>query len=250
MLSKAELRYITSLQVKKYRNLHQTFVVEGAKSVQEVLQSDFEIERLFTTTGFLQRYTAPFPKSLPYTVVGEEELAKAGHFETNNAALAIVRMRQLPPLQLRPGSLYLALDDVRDPGNLGTILRIADWYGLRDVICSATTADFYNPKVIAASMGSFCRISAHYLDLPDFLSGLPSSVPRYGANLHGENIHRLQLRREGIIVVGNEARGISPEVARLVTQSLRIPAFGKAESLNVAVATAIILDNFYRYEST
>jgi RNA methyltransferase, TrmH family len=249
MLSKAVLKYISSLQVKKYRNQHQTFLVEGAKSVLEVLQSDFEIEKLFVSPLFSEKHPETLQPGVSYEVVGEQDLAKAGHFDTNNAALALVRMRKLPPLQLQPGAFSIALDDVRDPGNLGTILRIADWYGITDVLCSPSTADFYNPKVISASMGSFCRVKAHYLDLPGFFASLPPSVPLYGASLQGENVHRLQLRPEGILVMGNEARGISPEVAEKLRFSLRIPSFGGAESLNVAIATAILLDNFYRAKS-
>lgn len=249
MLSKAVLKYISSLQVKKYRNQHQTFLVEGAKSVLEVLQSDFEIVKLFVSPLFSEKHPEVLRLGVPFEVVGEEELAKAGHFESNNAALALVRMRKLPPLHLPPGTLRLALDDVRVPGNLGTILRIADWYGIDQVLCSPSTADFYNPKVISASMGSFCRVKVHYLDLPAFFSSLPASVPIYGASLQGENVHRLHLRPEGILVMGNEARGISPEVAKLIQASLHIPSFGGAESLNVAIATAILLDNFYRYKS-
>jgi RNA methyltransferase, TrmH family len=247
MLSKAEIKYISSLQVKKYRNLHQTFLVEGAKSVLEVLQSDFEIEKLFFTPDFHEKNTNVIRTGVPFEVVKEAELAKAGQFESNNAALALVRMKQLLPLQLQPDSLYIALDEVRDPGNLGTILRLADWYGIGHILCSTTTADFYNPKVIAASMGSFCRVTAHYLDLPAFLATLPANVPVYGASLQGQNIHRLQLQPRGILVMGNEARGIRPEVAALIGQFLHIPSFGQAESLNVAIATAIILDNFYRH---
>lgn len=249
MLSKAVIKYISSLQIKKYRTQHQAFVVEGAKSVLEVLKSDFEIERLYVTPAFRARHSSFLEARLPFEEVGEEELARAGHFESNNAALAIVRMQRLPPPTVPPGTLSLALDDVRDPGNLGTILRIADWYGIRQIFCSASTADFYNPKVIAASMGSFCRVRAHYLDLPAFLASLDAAVPLYGASLQGQNIHRLQLRPAGILVMGNEARGISPEVEGLVRQSLHIPSFGQAESLNVAVATAILLDNFFRHQS-
>ncbi|WP_276495907.1 TrmH family RNA methyltransferase [Pontibacter litorisediminis] len=246
MLSKAVVKYIKSLQVKKYRNQHQAFVVEGAKSVLELLRSDFQLQHLFVTEDFLREHTAILAKGLKYEVVKEDELIKAGTFSSNNAALAVARMKLLPPLQIHPTDLVIALDDIRDPGNLGTIIRIADWYGIQHVVCSESCADFYNPKVISSTMGSFTRIQVHYLDLPLWLRQHTGKYNIYGAALHGENLHRLQLKPEGIVVLGNEANGIRPEVAQQVNQLIKIPAFGGAESLNVATATAIIIDNFRR----
>ncbi|OKL41536.1 TrmH family RNA methyltransferase [Pontibacter flavimaris] len=246
MLSKAVVKYIKSLQVKKYRNQHQAFVVEGAKSVLELLQSGFALQHLFVTEDFLRDHTALLAKGLKYEVVTEEELVKAGTFSSNNAALAVASMKQLQPLQISPSDLVIALDDIRDPGNLGTIIRIADWYGIHNVVCSETCADFYNPKVISSTMGSFTRVQVYYLDLPAWLQQHTGKYKIYGAALSGENLHRMQLRPEGIVVLGNEANGIRPEVAQQVNQLIKIPAFGGAESLNVATATAIIIDNFRR----
>ncbi|AKD04694.1 RNA methyltransferase [Pontibacter korlensis] len=246
MLSKAVVKYIKSLQVKKYRNQHQAFVVEGAKSVLELLQSEFELQHLLVTEDFLREHTAILGKGLNYEVVKEEDLIKAGTFASNNAALAVASMRKLPALQIKPSDLIIALDDIRDPGNLGTIIRIADWYGIKHVVCSESCADFYNPKVISSTMGSFTRIQVHYLDLPDWLQQHTSKFNIYGAALNGENLHQMQLKPEGIVVLGNEANGIRPEVAKQVNHLIKIPAFGGAESLNVATATAIIIDNFKR----
>lgn len=246
MLSKAVVKYIKSLQLKKYRSQHKAFVVEGAKSVLELLHADFELEYLFVTEAFHNQHRNSFPTELAFDVVTEDELVKAGSFTSNNAALAVARMRALPQLQLNPTELVIALDDIRDPGNLGTIVRIADWYGIRKIICSKTCADFYNTKVIAASMGSFTRVQVHYLDLPTWLQQHTGRFKIYGASLAGENIHRMQLKPEGIVVLGNEANGLRPEVAAQVNQLIKIPAFGSAESLNVATATAIIIDNFRR----
>lgn len=246
MLSKAIVKYVNSLQVKKYRNQHQAFVVEGAKSVLELLSSDFELQHLFITEEFLQEHGNSLNKGTRYELVTEQDLIKAGTFSSNNAALAIARMRQLPALQFQPGDFTIALDDIRDPGNLGTIIRIADWYGIRSIVCSESCADFYNPKTISATMGSFTRVSAYYLHLAEWLHSLPEGVPVYGAALEGDNLHRLQLQPTGVVVMGNEANGIRPEVAREVNRLIKIPAFGKAESLNVATATAIIIDNFMR----
>lgn len=247
MLSKAVVKYIKSLQIKKYRNQHQSFVVEGAKSVLELLQANFELEYLFVTEPFYRRHSDSLSKGPAFDVVTEDELVNAGSFASNNAALAVARMRELPPLQLNDDELVIALDDIRDPGNLGTIVRIADWYGIGKVVCSETCADFYNPKVIAASMGSFTRVQVHYLDLATWLQQHASRFRVYGASLAGENIHHMQLRPEGIVVLGNEASGLRPEVAAQVNQLIKIPAFGSAESLNVATATAIIVDNFRRH---
>ncbi|MEJ8802334.1 TrmH family RNA methyltransferase [Pontibacter sp. H249] len=244
MFSKAIVKYVKSLQVKKYRNQHQAFVVEGAKSVLELLKSDFEIQHLFVTQEFKDEHNAVIIKGFKYEIVTEKELIAAGTFASNNAALAVASMRKLAQPKIHEHSLVIALDDIRDPGNLGTIIRIADWYGLEHVICSETCADFYNSKVISATMGSFTRVQVHYLDLPEWLAQHTSKFKIYGASLAGENLHRMHLKPEGIIVMGNEANGIRPEVAKQVNQLIKIPAFGHAESLNVATATAIIVDNF------
>ncbi|MBB6610251.1 RNA methyltransferase [Pontibacter sp. Tf4] len=247
MLSKAVIKYINSLQVKKYRNQHQAFVVEGAKSVIELLQSDFELQHLFVTDQFEQEHKKLL-KDKAYEVVSETDLVKAGTYATNNAALAVAHMRRLPALQVYSSELVIALDDIRDPGNLGTIIRIADWYGIQKIICSENCADFYNPKVIAATMGSFTRLQVHYLNLENWLQQHAATHQIYGASLDGENIHRMELQPQGIVVMGNEANGIRPEVAAHINQLVKIPAFGQAESLNVATATAIIIDNFRRQQ--
>ncbi len=240
------MKYIRSLQIKKYRLLHQAFTVEGEKSVTELLQSDFELETVFATQKFLLKHTHLLKKGYDVVEVGEAELEKAGSMESNNAALAIAKMRPVPAFNWQDNSFVLALDEVRDPGNLGTIIRIADWYGLTALVLSGNSADFYNQKVIAATMGSFTRITPHYVDLALFLENRPKNVPVYGAALEGENVHRLQLHPQGVLVMGNESHGIRAEIMHQVTQPLHIPGRGGAESLNVGTATAILLDNFFR----
>ncbi|GGK68226.1 RNA methyltransferase [Rufibacter glacialis] len=246
MISKGLLKYIRSLQIKKYRLLHQAFTVEGEKSVAELLRSDFELETLFATQKFLNKHTLLLLKGFEVVEVGEEELSKAGAMETNNAALAIAKMRPASPFDWQEHPFVLALDEVRDPGNLGTIIRIADWYGLSSIVLSENSADFYNQKVIAATMGSFTRVLPHYVDLNAFLENRPENVPVYGAALEGENVHRLELQPAGVLIMGNESNGIRPETMQQVTQPLHIPGRGGAESLNVGTATAILLDNFFR----
>lgn len=247
MFSKALQKYANSLQVKKYRSQHQAFVVEGAKSVLELLRSDLGLQHLFVTEEFAQEHSHLLSRQgIRYELATEQELVKAGSFASNNAALAIAHIPQHHALRYTARHLVIALDDIRDPGNLGTIIRIADWYGIRHLVCSETCADFYNPKTISATMGSFTRVKAHYLNLPDWLAQLPEATPVYGASLHGDNLHRMTLAPTGVVVMGNEANGIRPEVARHVNQLIKIPAFGQAESLNVATATAIVIDNFMR----
>lgn len=246
MLSKAVIKYLNSLQIKKYRSIHQAFLVEGAKSVRELLHSDYAIQKLFITEDFYLAHTDILAKGFPYEILPEKELVKAGTYTSNNAALAIATMKPSPVFDAGKQAFTIALDDIRDPGNLGTIIRLADWYGIRQLVCSLTCADFYNPKVIAATMGSFTRVQATYADLPEFLEQQAAHQPIYGAALKGDNIHRLSLEPRGILVMGNEANGLTEGVSRKITHFLRIPGFGGAESLNVATATAILTDNFFR----
>lgn len=247
MLSKAVLKYINSLQIKKYRHIHQAFLVEGAKSVVELLQADFRIERLFITEDFYQAHVALLNNKYSYEIISEQELIRAGTFASNNAALAIAKIKPPEKFNFQQHPFIIVLDDIRDPGNLGTIIRLADWYGIRHIVGSPTCADFYNPKVIAATMGSFCRVAVSYLNLPAFLQEQAAHYTVYGAALNGENIHNLVLKPTGILVMGNEAHGLTPEVAGQINKLIKIPGFGKAESLNVAAATAIMVDNFYRH---
>ncbi len=160
------------------------------------------------------------------------------------AALAIAKIKPKVPFNFDITPFTLALDDIRDPGNLGTIIRIADWYGINQIICSQSCADFYNPKVIGATMGSFTRVSVTYVALPEFLKLQNTEI--YGAALSGENIHTLSLKPAGILVMGNEAKGLSEEVNAQIKKYVKIPGYGQAESLNVATATAILVDNFFR----
>ena len=246
MLSKNTLKFIKSLHQKKFRKQEQAFFVEGSKNVTELLRSDFEIAHLLITPKF---GSAHMDLIMGYSgdliEVSEQVLESLGAFKSNSSALAVARIKQEIPFTVQPGELILALDDVRDPGNLGTIIRIADWYGISKIVMSPQTADFYNPKVLQASMGSFTRVQFFYQRLSVFLNNTPNT-PKYGAFLKGENIHRVRLTTDGILVMGNESQGISPEVARFIDHKITIPSFGLAESLNVAVATAIICDNFRR----
>lgn len=245
MASKARLKYIKSLQLKKYRKEEQCFVVEGAKSVQELLASDFEIVMVLATGEFRHRNeSALVSRGVSVEDATGGELTAAGSLQTNDAAIAVAKMKpNLPPV-IRPDQFLLALDDIRDPGNVGTIIRTADWFGITDVIASEETADFYNAKVISATMGSFSRVQVFYTALPEYLKSL--SLKCYGAFLQGEDVHDTTFGTSGVIVIGNESNGISPEVGALINQKITIPKYGRAESLNAALSTAILLDNVRR----
>ncbi len=245
MLSKAKVRFVKLLQVKKYRQAEQCFIVQGEKAVKETLSSGFVVRTLLGTDDFLHQLDAKLLEKSGETIpVSEKELTAVGSVESNNAALAVVSMRPNRPPQLPLRDFVLVLDDIRDPGNLGTIIRTADWYGIKNIIASPESTDFYNPKVISATMGSFLRVEIFYTPLSEFLEKL--SVPVYGALLKGENVHSLKFANAGVLVIGNESKGISPAVEKLVTHRITIPRFGDAESLNASTATAVILDNIRR----
>ena len=254
MLSKNQVKYIQSLHQKKYRQQHGAFLVEGTKSVQEVLQSDFLIELVVATAVFYKENSRLTDhQRTPVEIASVADLERVGTLDSNNAALAVVRTKENRPLVAEPGEIALILDDIRDPGNLGTILRLADWYGVRTILCSETTADVYNPKVISASKGSFTRVRWWYGDIRQFLSQLrsvgavgQSASLVYGAFLDGADVHTLPFERGGYLVMGNESNGISPAVEQYVTQRVTIPRYGSAESLNVGIATAVLLDNWRR----
>jgi TrmH family RNA methyltransferase len=249
MLSKNTLKFIKSLQQKKFRNEEQAFFVEGAKSVLELLESDFEVSHLLYTDRFLQNHPKAVDKFRGESyAVTEKTLEMAGSLQTNDAALAVGRMKENLPFSIGPNEWILALDDVRDPGNLGTIIRIADWYGIRKIAMSQETADLYNPKVLQASMGSFTRILFYYTELDEYLS--KTTVPAFGAFLGGESVYDMKFPKGGILVMGNESKGISAKLEKCIPHKVTIPRFGNAESLNVAVATAVICDNILRQVST
>lgn len=244
-ISKRQYKLLNSLQVKKYRKQHQAFLVEGEKSVSETLQSSYQVLELYCTAEFAQNYADIIQTSQTKVFVATaDELKKGSHFQSNNSCLAVVQLPANQPVAPLGANEYaLVLDGIQDPGNLGTIVRIADWYGINTVICSLDTVDIYNPKVIASCMGSFLRVKVHYTALDAFLDGLVAPKV-YGAFLDGENLHEWSFpKKSGYIVMGNESKGIREEIAPYINQKITIPRFGQAESLNVAMATAIICDH-------
>ena len=248
MLSKNQIKYVNSLKIKKYRQQHGAFVVEGAKSVLELLASDYTVEFVVATDDFLQNYGSisshPTVDWIPAT---SADMDRLGTFQSNDACLAVAKTKENAFLCAEPGEYALMLDDIRDPGNLGTILRIADWYGIPKIICSENTTDFYNPKVIAASKGSFTRVQAYYTSLPDFIERYLAQHALIGAFLDGESLYDFSFPQAGgYLVMGNESQGIGPEVGTYITHRITIPRFGEAESLNVGIATAVICDGWRR----
>jgi len=239
MLTKSQIKLITSLDQKKFRNQHQLFVVEGKKGIVEFLNSTFELHHLFATESTFKVNDEKF------TLITETELKKISKLKTPNTALALFKIPNTKPVD--ESKLILALDDVRDPGNLGTIIRLCDWFGIKDLVCSNATVDCYNSKVVQATMGSLTRVNVSYLDLDVFLKAHKNDI--FGAFMDGENVYKQTLPDNGVIVLGNEANGISATIEKLVNTKISIPRFGTlqaTESLNVATATAILLSEFKR----
>jgi TrmH family RNA methyltransferase len=246
-VSKNKLKYIRSLKEKKFRLEYKTFVAEGDKLVSDLLPC-MECQLLVATPDFLK--TADTKNVGEMIEASKAELEQASSQKTPQRALAIFRQPEYtidyPALN---NKLSLALDGIQDPGNLGTIVRLADWYGIHDIFCSKDTADIYNPKTVQATMGALARVKLHYLDLEVFLREMVN-VPIYGTFLDGSNMYEQELSRSGIIVMGNEGNGIRPGIAALVSHRLYIPSYpaGRetSESLNVAVATAVTCAEFRR----
>jgi TrmH family RNA methyltransferase len=244
MISKAKAKYIKSLQVKKYRKQEQSFIVEGEKGVIELLGSGFTTTIVCGTREFLESHSESIKNDTEVIEVSAAEIESIGSVETNDSVLAVARMKANERPEISGSEYALVLDDIRDPGNLGTIIRTADWYGVKDIIASEETADFYNPKVIRSTMGSFCRVNVFYTSLQEFITN--TKLPVYGTFLGGLSVHKVKFGRGGLIVIGNESKGISAGVENLVTQKLTIPRFGTAESLNASVAAGVVLDNVRR----
>ncbi len=239
MVSKSQIKLITSLVQKKYRYKSRLFIVEGKKSIIEFLNSDLKLEKLYTTVS---GFDAPEAQT---EIITETELKKISQLKTPQTALALFVIPECRNTDY--SGLILALDDVRDPGNLGTIIRLCDWFGIETLVCSKNTADAYNPKVVQASMGSLSRVKIFYRDLNAFIS--ENELPVFGAFMNAENVYQTKLPKKAVLVMGNEANGISPEILVKINRQISIPAFGvsgKTESLNVATATAILLSEFRR----
>lgn len=244
MLTRAEILRVRSLADKKGRTAEGLFVVEGRKMVTEAIASGFEVEEVYATAENADGLGQA-------RVVSPSEFGRISRLKSPQGVLALVRIPEYRTPSARPGELLIALDRLQDPGNLGTIIRTADWFGVRDIVCSPDSADCFNPKTVQATMGSLFRVRVHYTALEGFLRAAVSDrIPVYGTFMDGDSIYGKGLRPDGIIVMGNEGSGISEAIANLITHRISIPQYpaggGGAESLNVAAATAIIVSEFRR----
>ncbi|WP_394759032.1 TrmH family RNA methyltransferase [Flavobacterium sp.] len=240
MVSKNQIKLITSLVQKKYRKQHELFFAEGTKVIEELLHSNFQLEHLYHTKPMFYEVS-----EIQKTLISDSDLKKISALTTANDCLAVFKIPQ--EKKIESNGLIIALDDIRDPGNLGTIIRLCDWFGISQIVCSEQTVDIYNPKVVQATMGSIARVTISYLDLESYLNDVKTEI--FGTFMDGENIYKKHLPQEGIIVLGNEANGISKSIEEKITQKITIPRFGNlqlTESLNVATATAIVLSEFRR----
>ncbi len=246
MLTNKQIKLINSLHSKKGRKENDLFLVEGEKSLLELIKSDFIIE--FFVLNEIEvslKNQISLNTNVPVYLLDTESIQKLSTLVNNQIGLAVVKQKQFPPFKISD-RYTIVLDGIRDPGNLGTIIRICDWYGFKQLVLSEDCTEFYNPKVIISSMGSFSRIEFTYVDLPTFFK-THKAYKKIGAVLNGENIHQYQFPDKGFIILGNESMGIRDEIMNLLDERITIPAFGDAESLNVGISTAVIADNLKRF---
>jgi RNA methyltransferase, TrmH family len=245
MLSKSQISLLKSLQHKKDRTEHGLFLVEGYKSVIEFINSSYQIEAIYHTAS-----SGPKMLNLSQRInlynISVTDIEKISSLKTPQEVIALVKIPQYPKLnnEKLKQKFSLVLDGIQDPGNMGTIIRTADWFGIQHIICAEDTVDVYNPKVVQASMGSLSRINVHYTDLASVLPLI--GLPVFGAMLNGQSIYQTDFGREGLIVMGNEGNGLRPEIERLINKAVTIPRSGKAESLNVAIAAALFCSEINR----
>jgi len=237
VISKAQIKFIKSLQIKKFRQEHGQFIVQGKKNILELIDSNYSIKQVYATDTF---YSELLTTNVPIETISQKELEQISSFQSNKTALAIV---DIPPNDYIEANndWVIVLDQVKDPGNLGTIIRIADWYGVSKLVCSPDCVDSYNPKVINASMGSFCRVKTYYTALEPYLAKQKEAI--FGALLEGKPIYTSIKPTSGYLLMGSESHGIAETLKKHINHQVSIPRLGKAESLNVAVATAILCDN-------
>jgi TrmH family RNA methyltransferase len=245
MISKSQISFIKSLQQKKIRKEHGLFIVEGLKSVSEFIHSDYTVDTIFYTENVMPKL-GNLSQNIKAIEISASNLNKISVLTSPQQTLALVKIpesRELTPKLLK-GSFTIALDGIQDPGNLGTIIRTADWFGVELLICSEDTVDAYNSKVVQATMGSLSRVHVAYANLDGFLND--AEVPVFGALLDGQSIYETDFGHEGILIFGNEGNGIRPEISRQIKFPVTIPRFGKAESLNVAVSASIFCSEIRR----
>jgi TrmH family RNA methyltransferase len=248
MISKNTIKLIKSLAHKKFRLQEKLFIVEGDKNVAEVLKSELKVEHLFATHDFLNENKSITDSAKTISEISKNEIIKASLLKSPQNSLALCNLPDELPLPTELNHLTLFLDGIQDPGNLGTIIRVCDWFGIKTLFCSADTVDFYNPKVIQASMGSFCRLQPQKKPFNEIVKlAKKSNLSVFGAYLNGENIYKQELPENALLVMGNEGNGIRVELEPSIDTKISVPQFTlETESLNVAMATAIICSEFRR----
>jgi TrmH family RNA methyltransferase len=245
MLSKSQISLLSSLQHKKFRREHGLFMVEGYKSVTEFINSAYQVDTVYHTPAISPKLLN-LSRKINFQEISLNEVQKISSLKTPQEVIGLVKIPIWPVLNYKAleKKFSLVLDSVQDPGNMGTIIRTADWFGIQDIICSEDTVDVYNPKVVQATMGSLARVNVHYADLVSVLPQI--KLPIFGAMLNGQNMYNTNFGTEGLLVMGNEGNGISAPVEKLITSAVTIPRAGNAESLNVAIATAILCSEIKR----
>ena len=245
MLSKSQISLLQSLQHKKFRREHGAFLVEGYKSVSEFANSAYHINTIYHTNAIAPKLLN-LSQKINFEEISVNNIEKISALTTPPDIIAVVKIPQWPAIQYSTlqKKFSLVLDGIQDPGNMGTIIRTADWFGIENIICSEDCVDVYNPKVVQATMGSLSRVNVHYTDIASVIHEV--KLPVFGALLDGENIYNTNFGTEGLIVMGNEGNGLRPDIIKLVSKAITIPRAGKAESLNVAIATAIFCSEINR----
>ena len=239
MLSKSEIKYLRSLKLKKFRQKYDQFVVEGEKTIFELCTSSNLVQKVFGLDPVRPEF---LKEETEYLSVSIKDLEQISTQKSPQGLLALANMEHNSSI---PDSNYVfVLDDIQDPGNLGTIIRIADWYGINKIICSPNSVDVYNPKTLAATMGSFCRVHIEYKDLNTYLNDCKIDI--YACTMEGSSIYEVKPKAKGIILIGNEGKGIKDELVAMCKNKVSIPRKGKAESLNAAIAAAVVCDNLLR----
>ena len=241
MISPRQIKFIKSLQKKKFRLEYKCFVVESSKNVNEILHSNYKVQQIYATESWIEK--CKIKDDISINQVNKNELQRISALKTASDVLAVVHI----PLEKNYfdfSGINIVLDDVKDPGNLGTIIRICDWFGVKNIYCSEETVDVYNPKVVQSTMGSIARVDVIYTDIKQMIQEIDINVKVYGAVMDGTDISQIKVNENSLIVFGNESNGISEEIKNVISERITISKIGEAESLNVAVSAAIILNKF------
>lgn len=253
MISKSQVQYIKSLAIAKFRGLNRQFIAEGPKLVDELLTSQYTCDKIFAIQEWIETNSKKVQEKTTVIEIAQDELNKISAQKNPNQILALINIPDTPALnpEIFNANLVIMLDGINDPGNLGTIIRTSEWFGINHIICSENCADVYNPKVVQATMGSVFRVNVWYEPLKSVLQTLTAEIPVYGTLLEGKNIYQTDLSETGLVIIGSESHGISPELLPFITNRIRIPGYPSdnavsAESLNASVAAAIVINEFRR----